>query len=78
MDIEYQIRSVWSGNLIYKSTSQKDVIQKLDKRNPGTYDVYWVTPRSGRVRAISAGRSFVKQAVNKSNKNGIQSSLKDT
>lgn len=77
MDIEYQIRSVLSGNLVYKSTCREEVTQKLNKRNPSTYEVYWVTPRSGRVRAISAGSSFAKQVRGTSAKNGIQTSLID-
>lgn len=78
MDIEYQIRSSLSGNLVYQSDCRREVVQMLNKRNPSTYDVYWVTPKSGRVRGISNGKSFVKQARRNSPKNVIQTSLKDT
>jgi|GEM_PF-4838613 len=78
MDIEYQIRSVFSGDLIYKSDCRKEVVKVLDKRNHSTHDVYWVNPISGRVRVITSGKLFVKQTrINRSN-NVIQTSLIDT
>jgi len=78
MDIEYQVRSIFSGNLIYKSDCQRDVVKMLNERNTGTYDVYWVNPRSGRIRVITNGRSFVKQAKLSGSENVIQTSLIDT
>jgi len=73
MDIEYQLRSVLTGNLVYQSSSKRDVIQFLTKRKPSTHEVYWVNPISGRVRAIDNGKLFVKQ-----NKLGRGENVKQT
>ncbi len=78
MDIEYQIRSVFSGDLIYKSDCRREVVKVLTKRNPGTYDVYWVNPRSNKVRVISPGNIFVKQNQPDRSENLKQTSLIDT
>ena len=61
MDIEYQARSVHTGRQIFVSNSSSDLVRFLSARDSSSYDVYGVVAKSGKVRFIMQGNTFVQR-----------------